>query len=395
MDVSTERPLTVAWISDFPVEWFPDLPQALRHLPRQKSATWTQVLFEEFRERRDLKLHIIVLRKGMAHDVVFEREGVTFHVLKVIRGMRASSLFWHDTLLIRRALKEIRPDLVHAWGLERGAGLVAQRLGYPYLVTIQGLFTWYREVIPLHAYDRFTAAIERRCLRRAHVVTTESCFAVRFLQERFPNLAVRQAEHAPNRVFHVVQRQPRKGPVRMLSVGTFGFRKGSDVLLRALNRLLGTIDFELIVVGSPDERWLAPLRRELSPALWEHVCFKTDLPPAAVAAELAETTLAVLPTRADTSPNAVKEAVVAGVPVVATRVGGIVDYVFPGANGLLCDAGDVDGLAEALREACHHPLFSQGLVDAATLSRTRDYLSSARMGTNFFEAYRAVLGQNA
>jgi glycosyltransferase involved in cell wall biosynthesis len=291
-------------------------------------------------------------------------------------------------------LKEIQPDLVHAWGTERGAGLVAQRLGYPYLVTIQGLFTWYREVIPLHAYDRFTAAIERRCLRRARVVTTESCFAVRFLQERFPNLAVRQAEHAPNRVFHEVQRQPRKSPVRMLSVGTFGFRKGSDVLLRALNRLLGTIDFELIVVGSPDERWLAPLRRELSPALWEHVRFKTDLPPAAVAAELAETTLAVLPTRADTSPNAVKEAVVAGVPVVATRVGGILDYVFPGANGLLCDAGDVGGLTEALREACHHPLFSQGLVDAATLTRTRDYLSSARMGTNFFEAYRAVLGQN-
>ena len=386
--------MTVAWISDFPIEWMPDLPEPLRSMPRLKSPTWTQVLFEEFRQRRDLKLHVIALRKGIPGDVVFERDGVTFRILKVMRGLRASSLFWHDTLIIRRALKEIRPDLVHAWGTERGAAIVAQRLGYPYLVTIQGLFAWYRELIPLHAYDRFTAAIERYCLRRAHVVTTESCFAVRFLQERFPNLTVRQAEHAPNHVFREVQRRPCKGPVRMLFVGTFGFRKGGDVLLRALDRLLGKVEFELTVVGSPDERWLASFRQELSPALWERVRFKADLPPAAVAAELATTTLAVLPTRADTSPNAVKEAVVAGVPVVATRIGGILDYVFPGANGVLCDAGDVGGLADALLEACHHPLFSQGLVDAATWARTREYLSPAQMGINFFEAYRTVLGQN-
>ena len=101
----------------------------------------------------------------------------------------------------------------------------------------------------------------------------------------------------------------------------------------------------------------------------------------------------MLPTRADTSPNAVKEAVVAGVPVVATRIGGILDYVFPGANGVLCDADDVDGLVEAIREACQHPLFSQGRVDAATLAKTRQYLSSEQMGRNFFEAYQAVLGQ--
>ncbi len=386
-------PLRVAWISDYPIEWMPDLPESLRGLPRQHPATWMPVLAEELRQRRDIQLHVIVLRKGIARDVAFEREGVKFWVLKMIGGVRAPLFFWPDTLLIRRLLRQIRPDLVHAWGTERGAGLVAQRLGYPCLVTIQGLLNWYKELIPLHAYDRFTAAIERHCLRRARAVTTESRFAVRFLRERFPHLEVRQAEHAPNRIFHQVQRRPCIKPMRFLSVGTFGFRKGSDVLLRALNRLWTTIDFELLVVGSPDERWLAPLRRELSPELWERVRFKSGLPPAAVAAELAEATFAVLPTRADTSPNAVKEAVVAGVPVVATRIGGILDYVFPGANGVLCDADDVDGLVEAIREACQHPLFSQGRVDAATLAKTRQYLSSEQMGRNFFEAYQAVLGQ--
>jgi glycosyltransferase involved in cell wall biosynthesis len=335
-----------------------------------------------------------VLRKGLGGDFSFERDGVKFHVLKSIGGLRAPSFFWHDTFLIRRKLRELRPDLVHAWGTERGAGLVAQRLDFPCVVTIQGLLTWYKEVIPLHAYDRFTALIEGYCLRRAGVVTTESSFAVQFLRARFPQLEVRQAEHAPNHIFHAVQRRPIPGRTRFLTVGTFGHRKGSDVLLRALNLLLPEMEFELVAVGSPDPRWLAPLKAELSPKLWDRVRFKTSLSPAAIAEELAETTLAVLPTRADTSPNAVKEAVVAGVPVVATRIGGIPDYVFPGANGVLCDAGDVAGLAAALREALRHPLFSRGEVDAATLVRTRQYLSPEQMGLNFFESYRAACGRN-
>lgn len=388
-----QTPMKVAWISDYPVEWMADVPEPLRMLPRQHPATWMPVLCEEFRRWADLELHVVVLRKGLAGDFSFERGGVRFHVIKSVGGLRAPSFFWHDTFLLRRVLRGIRPDLVHAWGTERGAGLVAQRLGYPSVVTIQGLLTWYKELIPLHAYDRFTVMIENHCLRRARVVTTESVFAVKFLRERYPQLDVRQAEHAPNRLFHEVRRRPVLSPVRLLSVGTFGHRKGSDVLLRALDRLVPEIDFELVVVGSPDPQWMAPLKAELSPRLWERIRFKSGLPPAAVAAELAETTLAVLPTRADTSPNAVKEAVVAGVPVVATRIGGIVDYVVPGANGVLCDAGDVAGLADALRTACRHPLFARGEVEAGVLARMRAYLSPEQMGRNFFAAYQAACGR--
>ena len=35
-----ERPLSVAWISDFPIEWLSEIPQELRHLPRRHPATW-------------------------------------------------------------------------------------------------------------------------------------------------------------------------------------------------------------------------------------------------------------------------------------------------------------------------------------------------------------------
>ncbi len=49
------------------------------------------------------------------------------------------------------------------------------------------------------------------------------------------------------------------------------------------------------------------------------------------------------------TPNAVLEAMAAGLPVIATRVGGIPAVVEDGVTGMLVEPGDVDGLANALR----------------------------------------------
>jgi glycosyltransferase involved in cell wall biosynthesis len=100
----------------------------------------------------------------------------------------------------------------------------------------------------------------------------------------------------------------------------------------------------------------------------------------------------LLPTRADTSPHAVKEAVVAGLPVVASQVGGIPDYVTHGKNRLLFPPDDLAEFVRAIQSACAHPLFSRGRVDPQTLLRRRDYLSPEMMAKNFILVYQAALG---
>ena len=383
--------MTIAWISDYPIEWMADMPPELRGTSRQHPATWMPVLLDELQKRPDVQLHVIVLRKTVPRHFEFQRGNVVFHVLKTRAGLRAPSLFWTDTLLIRRTLQGVKPDLIHAWGTERGAALVASRLEWPSVVTMQGLLSWYGELIPLTLHERFAAIVERMSLKRARVVTTESSFAVNYLRQRYSRLQVRQAEHAPHWLFHRLERRPQSAPVRFIAVGTVAYRKGSDLLLRALGRLVNEMEFELTVVGAPHAELLTPLHSELPAALWKRIQFKAHLTPAQVAEELATATISVLPTRADTSPNAVKEAVAAGVPVVATRVGGVVDYVIHGANGLLVDSEDLDGLTAALRDAARHPLFGQGKVDLETCRRMREYLSPVRMARNFYEAYEAAL----
>jgi glycosyltransferase involved in cell wall biosynthesis len=383
--------ITVVWISDFPLEWMPDLPESLRSLPREHPATWQMVLLNEFEKRTDLRLHVIVLRKGLARDVSFERNNVTFHALKVPRASRAPSLFWVDTIVIRRKLRDIQPHLVHAWGTERGAGLIASRLPFPYLITVQGLLTWYQQLVPLNRYERFATLLERVSFRRARLVTTESAFGVQFLQQHYPRLVVHQAEHAPNPVFREIERRPQLSPIRFVTVGTPGVRKGTDLLLRALSVLALEFPFELRIFGTVNETYLASQQGFISDELRGRMLFQKNLSPAEVAAELATATMLVLPTRADTSPNAVKEAVVAGVPVVASAIGGIIDYVLPDRNGVLFPAGDLHKLIEALRAARRHPQFSRGEVDSETQARLRDYLSPQQMNEAFFAAYQKTL----
>jgi glycosyltransferase involved in cell wall biosynthesis len=387
-------PQTVAWFSFFPVEWLPDAPAEVRALPRLHPASWQRVLLDALEKQHpDLRLHILVLRKQFPRSFSFERRNVTFHLIRTLGGFRAPSLFWLDTLLIRRVLRRVQPDLVHAWGTENGAALVASRLGYPYLVTVQGLMSWYREIIPVSAHGHLAAWLERRSLPHAPLVTTESRFSVDYVRRHFLPAPVEQIEHASDWVFHEVRREPHCEPRRFLAVGRFDERKGVDLLLRALDRLRVELNFELVMVGGPIEPLYGTLRSSLSPELWQRVVFKDKLTPVEVAGELAQASMMICPTRADVSPNSVKEAVVAGVPVVASLVGGIPDYVVPGENGILFDSGDLEGCVRSIREACRHPLFGRGAVNPATLERMRSYLSPETMGRRFWETYQRVWAQ--
>jgi glycosyltransferase involved in cell wall biosynthesis len=385
------KPLTVVWISDYPLEWMPDVPAPLQHLPRRHPATWAMVLLAEYQKNPRLRLQVVMFRGQIPQDYTFEQNGVTYHVLKATPRARLFSFFWLDTLRLRKLCNQLKPDVVHAWGSEKGASLIASRLRYPYVMTIQGLFAWYKERIQLPPYDRFVELVERISLKRARVVTTESTFAVKFLAEHFPGPQVHQAEHAPNWAFHRVQRRPQTAPIQFLCVGGLGPRKGTDLIFAALERLKDELDFRMKFISGPSPQYIAILKQNASAKVWERVEFKHHLLPAEVAAELETPTLLLMPTRADTSPNAVKEAVVAGLPVVAASVGGIPDYVVDGQNGFLFPVGDLDAFVAAIRNAMAHPLFGRGEVAPKTLRQQRDYLSPELMAKKFLAAYEAAL----
>jgi len=136
-------------------------------------------------------------------------------------------------------------------------------------------------------------------------------------------------------------------------VGQLVSIKGVRFLIDAWSRLA------IQGVLGPDDRLLiageGPLRAELEARAKEanvasSVRFLGGVPYARIGQLLACANALCLPSRNEGTPNVVVEALASGVPVVASRVGGVPELVREGVNGFLVDSGDVVALAARLRD---------------------------------------------
>jgi glycosyltransferase involved in cell wall biosynthesis len=152
----------------------------------------------------------------------------------------------------------------------------------------------------------------------------------------------------------------------MLFVGSFGKQKGIDVLLEAYRGLDTAVPLVLIGYELSD----FPLSQLDIPA---NVHVFKNWPNTAVMEAWRRSHIGLVPSNwPEPSPTVVMEAMVAGVPVIASRVGGIPDIVAEGQSGLLVPPGD----AAALRQAMHRLLNDPDLhrqMSAAARQRVTDF----------------------
>lgn len=104
----------------------------------------------------------------------------------------------------------------------------------------------------------------------------------------------------------------------------------------------------LVIVGEGPERDRLQERVRAAEA-GEGVVFTGVLAQSEVAEWLACADLLCLPSRSEGLPNVIVEALASGVPVVASRVGGIPELVVDGLNGYLVPPGDSGALAHGLK----------------------------------------------
>lgn len=134
---------------------------------------------------------------------------------------------------------------------------------------------------------------------------------------------------------------PLKGRVA-LGVGRLVAGKGFDVAARAV---LAHEDLRLVLVGE------GPERERIAAAAPDRVTFLGAQPPERVALAYRAADVFVLPSEREGWPNVVTEALASGLPVVATRVGGIPQILGaapPAARGAMVAPGDVGAFAAAL-----------------------------------------------
>ncbi len=325
---------------------------------------------------------------------------------------------------IRRLLKELQPDLVSlhsskaGWigrqaaerdwtgrgprGLLPGVG----RRRPPVLFTAHG---WaFTGGVP-KAKARLYRFLERRA---AHLADAIICVSdhdrslavdagiaertrVLTIHNGMPDLPASSRAPAP-------EAAPHAGPVVLTMVARFGYQKRQELLLRALGALLGTdapagpaaAPWRLQLVGSGErEPEIRSLAEELGMAdRVEFAGARDDVPEL-----LAASDLFVLTSRWEGLPRSIIEAMRAGLPVVASAVGGVGELVEDGRTGFLLDPGLDEASAVAELTAVLRRLLGSAdlrhALGAAGRRRYEEHFTFERMAVETAGLYQELLNK--
>jgi glycosyltransferase involved in cell wall biosynthesis len=309
--------------------------------------------------------------------VVARRPGARACVVPPVR--RKYNL--HGVLTHVRAMRRIRPSIVHVSLKAPSAspyGILAAFLARANVVLVeQSLFPEegrLRREFARFAGRRASAvvAVGERSAREIEQLLNLDVGSVRTIHNGVPDLRL-DPDPLP---------RPRSGPV-VGSIGRIDPGKGYGMLVRALRAVAATV---VLVGDGPDRDRLERLAAELGVAERLVITGWTD----DARRHLPSFTVFCLPSRSESFPLTVVEAMLAGIPVVATNVGSVAEAVRDGRTGLLVPRDDPQALVTALRRLLEDPTLRETMGRRAR-ELALERFTADRMARRFEELYEEIL----
>ncbi len=310
-------------------------------------------LVEGLRSFDDIEPHIVTFVRG-AKEIEYGNDGFAPTMyLPAHARLNNLTFYRNDRRLLERALDAINPHLVHAQDAI-GYGYVSLKVAkrVPVVVSIHGVV---REELRnlVHPLDKIRTAIARvpvqkYCIRNAPYLLAPSRYPEEYFRNDIKGSIVDVGNPISDRFFDA---SPTPEHGRVLYAG--GVTPGKRVLdvVEAFSRIRQTVPgAKLRIAGhTADREYVAAVQnRVVELGLAEDVSFLGNLSPGELLVEYRHASVFVLASAQENSPMVIREAMAVGVPVVATRVGGVHYLVDEGTTGFLVDVGDVPGLAQRL-----------------------------------------------
>lgn len=184
--------------------------------------------------------------------------------------------------------------------------------------------------------------------------------------------------------------RPQDGVVRIGIVGQAIQRKGHDILLDAFRTLLRQgHDIRLVIVGNDDGEYARTIKARISDwAIDPFVTWTGVISDKKTIYQQFD--ILTVPSRSDAFPNVALEAGAAGLPVVASRTGGLTTVIADGETGYLVEPESAEALANALERLIRDPNLRL-TMGAAARQRVESRFDADRMASDFIRAVEAVI----
>jgi glycosyltransferase involved in cell wall biosynthesis len=335
---------------------------------------------------------------------------IWFHSLHVSKRGWLRTGYQGCVRAVRKKLKEIQPDLVHAQGTERDCALSAVLSPYPRLLTIHGNLRlikkqvgfrpfsamWlqsYLEGLVVRRFDgvicitNYTReAIEHEVLKTWVVPNAVDPAFLALGEKRMRRHEVKSSEI--NDSGFSIQVSGLESPPVILCVANIDPRKNQNAFIKALDPLAASMSFEVRFFGSCGVSAYAREFRELIESRpWCH--YGGMLGREELRTQFEQADMLALPTHEDNCPMVVLEAMAAGVPTMAAKVGGVPDLIDGARTGLFCDPCDPESFRAGVKRLLGDPEFAHQMAHAAHGEAMRRFHPKV-IASKHLEIYRQV-----
>ncbi len=327
-------------------------------------AVFAQYLWQHFSEDRDLNFHIVAPASDIVHPRIhltkesFSSRQLYFNIQK--RSLEVANELGDSVIL--------HSNISHAcWALGRHSGpLLAQVNDYD----AANCFERPIETIREYGIARFASlawrhTMERRAAENATYLVCNSSYTRQQAIKQYGSLS----KNDPIVIHKGVDTSAFGSEVRacqlvdsnrLLFVGSNWYRKGLDVLLNALPLVCEEFpDVRLKVAGEQSQKRDAKIRLLVQQLqMCEKVDFLGRIDRKLLPELMARSRLLVLPSRQEALGVVVLEALASGLPVIASRVGGIPEILEGCTYSSLVSADDPHELAQSIKLMlrCKHPI---------------------------------------
>lgn len=343
---------------------------------------WMTALANSIVAGGDVRITIVSYNSAIEKDEEVIRNGVRYLYLKVPDDK------WDLLSGYTRRIKTVRNfvnniagefDLMHIHGIEQQYHVMASGVRIPKVLSAQGFVTeYYKYLDKRPSYRHVSWAVagyyEKRYTSTVKHFICRTHWDKSVIRKLQPGAVIHHNwEMMRPEFYHAIRTPVDEKANAMLFVGGLNEIKGIREALQTLNQLRLRIPVRLIVTGYGSKEELLQMVKamNLTNIRDEDVEHRGMLSAAQLWDAYSEAFCLLHPSYIDNSPNSVCEAQLAGLPVVASDVGGVASLVESNRTGLLTSL-DPNDIARSVQQLWEDPSLRQQLAaQARTVSLER------------------------
>lgn len=414
--------------------WFTNTPclAAEKLNPGQVTGGWLSALNGQLAKEKNIKLSVCFYHskkikpfehKNTTYLPVYRNNGNTL-TSKIKQRIANKTNDKSEIPQLIEIINKVKPDIIHVHGTEENFGLIQPHTTIPVVISIQGIlspcFEKYYAGIPKPVVKKYEPLIDKVLFRS--FIKNEIKLHFKALREQ---KILANAQHiigrtdwdrrvtrvlAPKSHYYTVNEILRPEfynntwtktqfgkPIKLLTTTSGGLYKGFETIVKTARILTQnkTLDFEWQVIGLAETNTIVKMVKRWLKVDFNQLNIKLlgRKKPDEMVDILLQSDIYCQVSHIENSPNSLCEAMLLGMPCIASIAGGTASLLTDKKEGLLIQDGDTYAYAGAIHELSKYPDIAQSVAQNAKAIATERHRAET-ISEKTIETYQNILNTN-